>query len=98
MSTVIGLLYGVLLPTIPAQPRWQIVFGGVILPIVWTGVSGGLMGLVNPLLQHSVNWFWFAVSQLVFGLAAAVVIVRSEKVIVPPAGSGNPAALERGRQ
>ena len=72
MSAVIGLMYGVLLPTIPKHPRWQLVFGGVIIPLVWTGLSAGLMGIVNPILQRSVDWFWFALSQLVFGPAAAV--------------------------
>ena len=95
MSVVIGLVYGVLLPLMPARPRWQLIFGGVIIPLVWTGFSGGLMGIVNPILQHYVNWYWFALSQVVFGLAAAVVVVSSEKVQVAPAGSGEPPGLER---
>jgi hypothetical protein len=89
MSAVIGLVYGVLLPIMPARPRWQLIFGGLIIPTVWTGFSAGLMGIVNPILQEYVNWYWFALSQMVFGLAAATVVVRSEKVDVPPAGSGD---------
>ncbi len=46
------------------------------------------MGIVNPLLQERVDWPWFIASQFVFGLAAAIVVVRSEKVYIPPAGRG----------
>ena len=45
------------------------------------------MGVVNPVLQEHVDWPWFIVSQFVFGVAAAVVVLRSEKVPVPPAGA-----------
>ena len=38
MSVVIGLIYGVLLPTLPEVPR-PIAWGGLLMPIVWTGVS-----------------------------------------------------------
>jgi hypothetical protein len=39
-------------------------------------------------LQDRVDWAWFIVSQFVFGVTAAVVVVRSEMVPVPPAGLG----------
>ena len=88
MSTTIGLIYGVMLPTIPGATYWQIIIGGIVLPLVWTGSSRGMMGIANPLLEHYVEWPFFALSQYVFGLTAAIVVVRSEKVIVPPAGTG----------
>ena len=98
MATVFGLLYGVLLPTLPeisisAQlPSLvgALAWGGVLFPIFWSSVSYGLMGLVNPVLQERVNWPWFIVSQFVFGAVAAVVVDRSEKIPVPPAGHGVP--------
>lgn len=93
MSAVVGLVYGVLLPIMPARPSWQLVFGGFIIPVAWTGFSGGLMGLANPALREYVNWYWFGMSQVVFGLTAALVVVRSEKVAVPPAGPAQPEGL-----
>ena len=56
------------------------------MPLLWTAASFGLMGVVNPLLQELVNWPWFVVSQFVFGIVAAIMIVRSEQFLVPPAG------------
>lgn len=87
MSATIGLAYGVLLPTLPTD-RGHLIAGGVVLPLLWTGLSYGLMGVANPVLQQHVNWYWFAASQVVFGLTAAIVVVRSEKLFVPPAGPG----------
>jgi hypothetical protein len=46
------------------------------------------MGIVNPVLQERVDWPWFVASQFVFGIVAAIVIVRSEEVYIPPAGKG----------
>lgn len=101
ISAVVGLVYGVLLPTIPRSPRWQLLVGGVVIPLIWTGASYGLMGVANPVLRRYVDWAWFAASQFVFGLVAAAVVVRSEKVVVPPAGTGgavpSPTPGEGGR-
>jgi hypothetical protein len=91
MHAVLSIAFGVLfalvsprLPSIPAPMAW----GGLILPIVWTGISYGLMGVVNKVLQDNVSWPWFIVSQFVFGLAASLVVLRSQMVHIPPAGRG----------
>jgi hypothetical protein len=97
MAVVFGLLYGVLLPTLPDISRsvaklppvaGSLAWGGLLFPIFWSSVSYSLMGLVNPILQARVNWPWFIVSQFVFGVVAAVVVDHSEKIPVPPAGHG----------
>ena len=58
------------------------------MPLLWTAMSYGLMGVVNPVLQERVDWPWFIASQFVFGIVAAIVVVRSEQVHIPPAGQG----------
>jgi hypothetical protein len=86
MSLVIGLLSGVLSPTLPSRAGWQLVAGGVVVPVLWSGLSYSLMGVVNPALQAHVDWLWFVASQLVFGLVMWAVVLRSERVAVAPAG------------
>jgi hypothetical protein len=87
LSIVFGVLFALVSPRLPPIPA-PIAWGGLILPVVWTGISYGLMGVVNPPLQDHVSWPWFIVSQFVFGLAAAVVVLHSQMVHIPPAGRG----------
>jgi hypothetical protein len=87
LSLGFGVVYGVLLPRLPDVPG-AFAWGGMVLPLLWTGISYGLMGVVNPILQERVDWPWFIISQFVFGAVAAIVVDRSEKVPVPPAGLG----------
>jgi hypothetical protein len=87
LSAGFGLLYGLLLPRLRPLPG-PLAWGGLLMPLLWTAVSYGLMGVVNPVLQEKVQWPWFIVSQFVFGLTAAVVVARSEKIHIPPAGRG----------
>jgi hypothetical protein len=47
-----------------------------------------MMGVVNPILQEKVEWLWFALSQFVYGVSAAVVVISSEKIPIPPVGTG----------
>lgn len=93
MSLGIGLVYGVLLPTLPPVPGGPLLFGGIMLPCLWTGASYGLMGAINPVLNEYVAWRWFVASQLVYGIAASIVIMRSEKISIAPRGG---AGSERG--
>jgi uncharacterized membrane protein YagU involved in acid resistance len=85
MSVVIGLIYGVILPTLPAIPG-PVAWGGLLMPLLWTGISFSLMGLVNPVLRQGVSWPWFIISQFIFGVAAAGVCVRAKQLRPVAAG------------
>jgi hypothetical protein len=87
LSISFGVLFVLVAPRLPPIPA-PIAWGGLVLPLVWTGISYGLMGVVNPVLQERVDWAWFIVSQFVFGVVAAAVVLHSEMVHVPPAGRG----------
>ena len=87
-SLTFGLLFGVVSPTLPPIPGGPIIAGGVLMPLFWSGLCHGFMGIINPSLQRHVNWFWFVVSQAVYGVAMSIVVVRTQKVFVPPAGTG----------
>jgi hypothetical protein len=86
-SVSFGLALGIVLPKMPAIPG-PMAWGGLVMPLLWTTLSYGLMGVVNPVLQQRVDWPWFIASQFVFGLVAAIVVVRSQQVHIPPAGRG----------
>ena len=77
MCLLVGLLYGAMLPMLPTRP---IVLGGIIAPLIWTGLLYEILGFVNPLLDERINWWWFAASQVAFGVVAGLVVVRQNKV------------------
>ena len=76
-SLLVGLLYGAMLPMFPRRP---ILLGGVIAPILWTGLLHSILGLINPLLDARIDWPWFIASQFAFGIVAGLVVVRQERV------------------
>lgn len=92
LSITFGLLFGVISPTLPPLPGAPVIAGGVLMPLLWTGFCYGFMGIINPLMQLHVNWPWFIVSQLVYGLVMSFVVIQIQKVPVPPVGTG-PSAL-----
>jgi hypothetical protein len=86
LSLSFGLAFAIVLPRMPAIPG-PLAWGALLMPLLWTAMCYGMMGVVNPVLQERVDWPWFVASQFVFGIAAAIVIVRSEEVFIPPAGA-----------
>lgn len=76
-SLVVGLLYGATLPMLPRRP---ILLGGIIAPLVWTGLLRSALGIINPVLDAHIDWPWFVVSQLAFGIVAGTVVARQERV------------------
>jgi hypothetical protein len=87
LSITFGLAFALVLPRVFSIPT-PMVWGGLIMPLLWTASSYALMGVVNPLLQHHVDWPWFIASQFVFGVIASMVVVRSQMVYTEPAGAG----------
>jgi len=78
-SLLVGLLYGAMLPMFPRRP---ILLGGLIAPILWTGLIHSILGLIDPLLNQLISWPWFIASQFAFGLVAGLVVVRQSRVRV----------------
>jgi hypothetical protein len=76
-SVFVGLLYGAMLPMFARRPM---ALGGLIAPVLWSGLLYSIMQLLNPLLASRINWFWFTASQIGFGVVAGFVVVRQERV------------------
>jgi hypothetical protein len=73
ISTAVGLLYGAMLPMFAHRP---ILLGGLIGPVLWSGLLYTILGLLNPVLESHIDWFWFMASQVAFGVVAGLVVVR----------------------
>jgi hypothetical protein len=77
ICTLIGLLYGAMLPMWPRRP---ILLGGIVAPLLWTGLLHSILGFVNPAFNARISWGWFALSEILFGIVAGVVVTRSGKI------------------
>jgi hypothetical protein len=73
VSALVGVLYGAMLPMFAHRP---IVLGGLIGPVLWSGLLYTMLGLLNPLLGSHIDWPWFIASQVAFGIVAGLVVVR----------------------
>lgn len=76
-SLLVGLLYGAMLPMMPGRP---ILLGGFVGPILWTGLLHSALGIINPVLNRRIDWFWFVLSQVGFGIVAGFVVLHQERV------------------
>jgi hypothetical protein len=101
-SLLVGLLYGALLPILPRHP---IVLGGVIAPLLWTGAVHSSIGLINPFLAAKIDWLWFVVSQVAFGLVAGWVVAKQARIhtaqylpLAARAGLETPGFLQHGEE
>jgi uncharacterized membrane protein len=76
-SLLIGLLYGAMLPMLPRHP---ILLGGIIAPLLWTGVLHATLDLINPYLDARIDWWWFVASQVAFGVVAGWVVAQQVNI------------------
>jgi hypothetical protein len=76
-SLLVGLLYGAMLPMFPRRP---ILLSGIVAPILWTGLIRNFLEIVNPVLNKRIDWLWFVISQVGFGIAAGIVVSKQQRV------------------
>lgn len=78
ISVTVGLLYGAMLPMLPKHP---ILLGGFVAPLVWSGMIYSILEFVNPVMNHLIDWLWFVLSQIGFGIAAGLVVTAHERIL-----------------
>jgi hypothetical protein len=89
-TALVGLVYGAMLPMLPRRP---ILLGGLIAPMLWSGLLWAVMDLVNPLLSRHIDWVWFVASQVAFGVTAGLIVFRHSRV---PTHENVPFAIRAG--
>jgi len=77
LSLLVGLLYAAILPMLPRHPAF---WGGLMTPLMWTGLIWAFLDVINPTLNQHIDWRWFIVSQVAFGMTGGFVIARSEQI------------------
>jgi hypothetical protein len=77
ISLLAGLLYGAMLPMVPRRP---ILLGGFVAPLLWSGMMYGSLAFINPVMNQRIDWPWFVLCQIAFGIVAGVVVVVQERI------------------
>jgi hypothetical protein len=77
VSLLVGLLYGAALPMFP---RFPVFTAGLAVPLFFTAIVYSALGIVSPILNSRIDWFWFVMSQIVFGLVCGFVVNLHEKI------------------
>jgi flagellar biosynthesis protein FliR len=68
---------------LPMFPKWPILTAGFIAPFLWTGILRSALGIISPILDQRIDWGWFIVSQIAFGLVTGFVVNLHVKVRTP---------------
>ena len=76
-SLLVGLLYGAVLPMFPRLP---ILSAGILVPLFFTGLLYSAIGVISPILDKRIDWFWFVISQIAFGLVCGFVVNLHDRV------------------
>jgi len=90
VSIAVGLLYGAMIPMFARRP---ILLGGLIGPVLWSGLIYSMLSLLNPVLESHIDWVWFIASQVAFGIVAGIVVNRQPRV---PTRENMPFAVRAG--
>jgi len=76
-SLLVGVVYGAMSPMLPRRP---ILLGGLVAPLLWTGLLHSTLAWINPVLASRIDWRWFVLSQIGFGVVAGLVVSRRQRV------------------
>jgi hypothetical protein len=80
VSLLVGLLYGAMLPMASKRP---VLLGGFAVPLLWSFLIYGGLAVINPVMNQRINWLWFVLSQIGFGVVAGLVVARQDRVATP---------------
>ncbi len=80
ISLLVGLLYGAMLPMASKRP---VLLGGLVVPLLWSFLIYGGLAVINPVMNQRIDWVWFVLSQIGFGVVAGLVVARQERIATP---------------
>ncbi len=96
LSVASGVLYTI---TLPIMFRWPILAGGILVPIILSGLVWSSLSIVNPTLDRHISWPWFVASQIAFGLVCGWWVSGRTPVSARASGSlADKFHIERGEK
>lgn len=78
LSLMVGLLYAALVPMLPRRREW--IYGGIVAPVLWSLAIYVSLRMISPKMEANINWLWFFICQIAFGLVCGFIVYRSGKI------------------
>lgn len=79
LSVLLGLVYALVLPTLPGRPEmWAVIVG----PLLWFAAMFTILPVINPAMQQYVDVTSFALAHVAYSLILGLWVSRSSKVPV----------------
>jgi p-aminobenzoyl-glutamate transporter AbgT len=65
---------------LPMFPRKPILTAGFMAPLLFTGILHSALNIISPILNARIDWFWFVISQIAYGLVCGFVVNQTVRV------------------
>lgn len=80
LSITLGILYALILPTLPGSPLgWAVLVG----PLLWLAATFVILPIFNPIMARYVDWPFFALAHLAYGLTMGLWVGRTPRTRIP---------------
>lgn len=77
ISSLLGLIFALLLPTLPGSTMlWALIVG----PLLWVGAQYAILPVVNPRMEALVSEPTFAIAHLAYSLVLGWWVTRADKL------------------
>lgn len=77
ISIVLGLIFAVVLPTLPGSTLlWALIVG----PLLWVGAQYAVLPVLNPRMEELVNQPTFIAAHVAYSLVLGLYVMRAQKL------------------
>ncbi len=77
VASLVGLVFAILLPTLPGRPvLWAVIIG----PLLWFSTTLIVLPQINPVMSQLLDWPSFGLANIVYGLVMGTWVMRTPMV------------------
>lgn len=77
ISMTLGLIYALLLPTLPGSPfLWALLIGTAL----WVGAQYAILPLLNPRMEQAINPWTFIIVHVVYSMVLGFYLERADQI------------------
>ena len=77
VATALGLIFAMLLPTLPGHPVWWAI---IIGPLLWIAATIVILPVINPIMAKLIDLPSFGAANILYGLVMGLWVANTPKV------------------